>query len=173
MQRGAGESGLAGSRDIRSLKLPFVRGVSPSRSERSKIALLLAPNLIAPGLNSRARTCGTIQRSSMTCKTAECKADIKGLKSPFSGLRFHDLRHQCVTELAEQGVPEQTLMAIAGHISRRMLDHYSHARLAAKEPLWTGLRHILRHKKRKPPRSLPQKLHSKYARKDSNLRPPA
>jgi integrase len=54
------------------------------------------------------------------------------LRSSFEGLRFHDLRHQAITELAEKGVPEQTLMGIAGHVSRRMLDHYSHARLAAK-----------------------------------------
>ena len=48
------------------------------------------------------------------------------------GLRFHDLRHHCITRLAEKGVPEQTLMAIAGHISRQMLEHYSHVRMQAK-----------------------------------------
>ena len=48
------------------------------------------------------------------------------------GLRFHDCRHQCITELAEQGHANQTIMAIAGHLSRRMLDHYSHVRLEAK-----------------------------------------
>ncbi len=47
-------------------------------------------------------------------------------------LRFHDLRHQCITELAERGVPDQTILAIAGHVSRRMLEHYSHIRLEAK-----------------------------------------
>jgi hypothetical protein len=41
-----------------------------------------------------------------TCKTEECGANIDGLKSPFEGLRFHDLRHEAITELAEQGVPE-------------------------------------------------------------------
>ena len=48
------------------------------------------------------------------------------------GLRFHDMRHHCITRLAEAGVPEQTLMAIAGHVSRQMLEHYSHIRLQAK-----------------------------------------
>ena len=48
------------------------------------------------------------------------------------GLRFHDLRHHSITRLAEAGVPDQTLMAIAGHVSREMLDHYSHIRMAAK-----------------------------------------
>jgi integrase len=48
------------------------------------------------------------------------------------GLRFHDLRHHSITRLAEAGVPDQTLMAIAGHVSREMLEHYSHIRMAAK-----------------------------------------
>ena len=48
------------------------------------------------------------------------------------GLRFHDLRHHSITKLAEAGVPEQTLMSIAGHVSRSMLEHYSHIRLTAK-----------------------------------------
>ena len=48
------------------------------------------------------------------------------------GLRFHDLRHQAVTELAKRGLSEGTIMSIAGHVSRRMLEHYSHHRLEAK-----------------------------------------
>ncbi len=47
-------------------------------------------------------------------------------------LRFHDLRHTCITKLAEGQASEQTLMAIAGHVSRKMLEHYSHARMVAK-----------------------------------------
>ena len=77
-------------------------------------------------------SCCTIQPPANECKKAECRAVLKGVKSQFEGLRFHDLRHQAITELAEKGVPDQTLMGIAGHVSRRMLDHYSHARLAAK-----------------------------------------
>jgi len=83
--------------------------------------------------------CGAIQRPDDVCHDKDCRAEIKGVKSPFIGLRFHDLRHQAITELAEQGVPEQTLMGIAGHVSRRMLDHYSHARLAAKRTALDGL----------------------------------
>ena len=49
-----------------------------------------------------------------------------------AGLRFHDLRHHSITKLAEAGVPEQTLMAIAGHVSKEMLEHYSHVRIQAK-----------------------------------------
>jgi integrase len=53
-------------------------------------------------------------------------------KAGLKGLRFHDLRHHCITELAELGLSDQTIMSIAGHVSREMLDHYSHIRLAAK-----------------------------------------
>jgi integrase len=48
------------------------------------------------------------------------------------GLRFHDLRHQAITEMAEGGASDATMMALAGHMSRRMLEHYSHVRMAAK-----------------------------------------
>ncbi len=48
------------------------------------------------------------------------------------GLRFHDLRHHAITELAESQASDSTVMAIAGHVSPKMLAHYSHVRLAAK-----------------------------------------
>lgn len=47
-------------------------------------------------------------------------------------LRFHDLRHTCITKLAESPASEQTLMAIAGHLSQKMIEHYSHIRMEAK-----------------------------------------
>jgi len=49
-----------------------------------------------------------------------------------TNLRFHDLRHHAITELAESQASEQTIMAIAGHVSAQMLQHYSHVRLEAK-----------------------------------------
>lgn len=62
---------------------------------------------------------------------------------PFGGFRFHDLRHQAITELAESGASDATIMGLAGHLSRRMMEHYSHARMAAKrsavETLGRGL----------------------------------
>ncbi len=48
------------------------------------------------------------------------------------GLRFHDLRHHAVTELAEGQASDQIIRSIAGHVSLRMLEHYSHIRLDAK-----------------------------------------
>ena len=54
------------------------------------------------------------------------------LKRTGLAIRFHDLRHACITKLAESQASEQTIMAIAGHLSRAMLEHYSHIRMAAK-----------------------------------------
>ena len=48
------------------------------------------------------------------------------------GLRFHDLRHTIITELAEMGVPDHVMESITGHLSRRMLEYYSHIRMEAK-----------------------------------------
>jgi integrase len=43
-----------------------------------------------------------------------------------------DLRHQCITELLEGGAPEAAVLSIAGHVSRKMMEHYSHIRMEAK-----------------------------------------
>jgi hypothetical protein len=48
------------------------------------------------------------------------------------GFRFHDLRHHAITELSESQVPDAVIMAIAGHVDRKMLEHYSHVRMEAK-----------------------------------------
>jgi hypothetical protein len=45
---------------------------------------------------------------------------------------LHDLRHTALTKMAEAGVPESTMLALAGHMSRAMLERYSHIRMAAK-----------------------------------------
>jgi integrase len=46
--------------------------------------------------------------------------------------RFHDLRHSVATKMAEAGVSESTMKALLGHMSRNMLERYSHIRLKAK-----------------------------------------
>jgi hypothetical protein len=47
--------------------------------------------------------------------------------------RWHDLRHTFVSRLAENPkVSEQTITALAGHVSKRMLERYSHIRAQAK-----------------------------------------
>ena len=76
--------------------------------------------------------CGLLQQPAETCTNGECKANLNKVKSPLHSLRFHDLRHHAITELAESQASERTIMAIAGHISPRMLEHYSHIRMDAK-----------------------------------------
>lgn len=48
--------------------------------------------------------------------------------------RWHDCRHTFVTRLAEHpDVSEETIRALAGHVSRKMLERYSHIRTHAKQ----------------------------------------
>lgn len=50
----------------------------------------------------------------------------------FPKLRPGDLRHQIITKLLEDGQPEEVVRAIAGHVSREMMEYYSHTRTARK-----------------------------------------
>jgi integrase len=63
----------------------------------------------------------------------------RALKDAGLSIRFHDLRHTCITKLAESQASEQTIMAIAGHLTRAMLEHYSHIRMAAKRTALEGI----------------------------------
>lgn len=46
--------------------------------------------------------------------------------------RFHDLRHTAISRMAEAGVPDAIIMALAGHVSKAMLERYSHISMAGK-----------------------------------------
>jgi integrase len=50
----------------------------------------------------------------------------------FKNLNPHDLRHQCITRMLEQGVQPETVRAIAGHVTREMMEYYSHIRAQAR-----------------------------------------
>ena len=52
-------------------------------------------------------------------------------KSGFSA-GYTTCRHTAVTKMAEAGFPESTMLAIMGHMSRAMLERYSHIRMKAK-----------------------------------------
>jgi len=43
--------------------------------------------------------------------------------------RWHDCRHTFITECLESGMSAATLKSLVGHVSQRMLDHYSHANI--------------------------------------------
>jgi integrase len=60
-------------------------------------------------------------------------------KAGLSGFRFHDLRHCAITQLAEDGTSDATIMSIAGHVSKRMLERYSHVRMEAKRKAMEAL----------------------------------
>jgi integrase len=59
-----------------------------------------------------------------------------GLACKAAGVRYrpHDMRHTFISRLAENpSVSEQTIKALAGHVSRQMLERYSHIRSHAKQ----------------------------------------
>jgi integrase len=66
-------------------------------------------------------------------------------KSSKVSCRLHDLRHTFATSLAENGASESTMLALMGHMSRAMLERYSHIRMAAKREAVAGV--TLRQKK--------------------------
>jgi integrase len=47
--------------------------------------------------------------------------------------RLHDARHTVISQLGAAGVPDATIKAIAGWMSRKMLERYSHASHQAKQ----------------------------------------
>jgi hypothetical protein len=55
---------------------------------------------------------------------------------PLSAIRR--LRHTVATRLLEAGGPDHVVESITGHLSRRMLEHYSHIRLNAKKAALDG-----------------------------------
>jgi integrase len=62
------------------------------------------------------------------------KAWSVALKRAGLKYRWHDCRHTFVTRLAENpNVSEETIRALAGHVSRKMLERYSHIRVQAKQ----------------------------------------
>jgi len=64
----------------------------------------------------------------------------KILKDAKLHYRWHDLRHTFVTRLAENpNVSEETIRALAGHVSKEMLSRYSHIRVKAKREAITAL----------------------------------
>lgn len=50
----------------------------------------------------------------------------------FTKLKPHDLRHPCITRLLENDVNPETVIAIAGHVGRKMLEYYAHQRSGVK-----------------------------------------
>jgi len=84
--------------------------------------------------------CGENQQYDPSKPTKGCRtAWRRALKRAGLRCRFHDLRVTFITKLAEGQASEQTIMAIAGHISRRMLEHYSQIRMNAMRQVLEAL----------------------------------
>lgn len=47
-------------------------------------------------------------------------------KAGLAPLRFHDLRHSFITHMVERGVPLGVIESMVGHISAKMIRHYTH-----------------------------------------------
>lgn len=50
----------------------------------------------------------------------------------FAQLNPHDLRHQCITRLLENDVEPETVRNIAGHVTAKTMEYYSHHRRSVK-----------------------------------------
>jgi hypothetical protein len=87
------------------------------------IARLDIPNERLPGFTVLN---GLRPRAGCTSKSSSC------VRSLARRHQSHAFRHPAITELLEQGAPEQTVIAIAGWVGRRMVETYSHTRLEAK-----------------------------------------
>lgn len=68
----------------------------------------------------------------LACKTAKVN------------YRWHDCRHTFITRLAENpGVSEETIRALAAHVSKKMLERDSHIRIAAKQAAIAALEQVV------------------------------
>ena len=57
--------------------------------------------------------------------------------------RWHDLRHTFMTRILENpNNSEETVRVLAGHVSRKMTEHYSHIRQKANEAAIAGLEEV-------------------------------
>jgi integrase len=53
--------------------------------------------------------------------------------------RWHDMRHTFVSSMAEGQASDATIMSLAGHLSRKMMEKYSHTRNEAKRQAISAL----------------------------------
>jgi integrase len=116
---------IAGHRTI-PLNRDAVLALTDLRRRAEQVGSASTDHFVFPGCENRRVNATKPQRS---WRSAWRKLTTA---AGLAGLRFHDLRHQAITELAEAGAADATIMAIAGHVDRAMMEHYSHTRLAAK-----------------------------------------
>ena len=68
----------------------------------------------------------------VNAQTGQVPISAKNHMSAKVSCRFHDLRHTFISRLAESQASDSTVMALGGHVSRAMMERYSHIRMEAK-----------------------------------------
>ena len=119
--------------------IPFTRRVCACLSLwLSRFPQAAPENFVFPfhrvGIGGNSRTVG-IYDLDLGCQMGSWrKAWLGACENSEVRYRWHDLRHTFVSRLAESAtVSEQTIRSLAGHVSRQMLEHYSHIRSHAKQ----------------------------------------
>lgn len=95
---------------------------------------------IFPSEKLRYRGTGSVERRLMTPYATDLSKPLGSWKTAWktaqseAGVhaRIHDLRHHAITILAESQTPISTIKAISGHMSAKMVEHYSHVRDEAR-----------------------------------------
>ena len=88
-----------------------------------------------PAMPDSAKPVTTWRTAWRSLRAAAARGDAEKGIPPMPGLaclRSHGLRHHAITELAETVASDRIIRSIAGHVSQKMLEHYSHVRLEAK-----------------------------------------
>jgi integrase len=111
------------------------KAVKAAISRANRLGAVSPDNFLFPFRINRARY--DPHKHQTTFKTAWNKMMVA---ADLPGFRMYDLRHHCITALLENpNVSEETVEAIAGHISRAMKKNYSHVRMDAQRKAVSGL----------------------------------
>jgi integrase len=119
--------------------IPFTRRVCACLSLwLSRFSVVAPESFVFPfhqvGIGGNSRTVGVYDVDLLRPMGSWRKAWLGTCKNSGVRYRWHDLRHTFVSRLAESAsVSEQTIRSLAGHVSRQMLEHYSHIRSHAKQ----------------------------------------
>jgi integrase len=119
--------------------IPFTRRVCACLSLwLSRFSVIAPASFVFPfhqvGIGGNSRTVGVYNVDLLRPMGCWRKAWLGACNNSGVRYRWHDLRHTFVSRLAESAsVSEQTIRSLAGHVSRQMLEHYSHIRSHAKQ----------------------------------------
>ena len=99
--------------------------------------LTATPTRRSSARRTRIGTCSrSAQTAGWTLRSPSTQSRPPGIRfgtARASSAAFTTLRHHVATKMAEAGVPESPMCAILGHMSRNMLERYSHIREQAKQ----------------------------------------